>query len=184
MNAPQETGERSSQPLIETVRWQYQLTWKLASGWTLPNLTTQMCLWEPAPGCWTVRQSPDGVWHPDWAETEPDPAPPVTIGWLTWQIIWWWSGIQSAVQGQTPAAHHEITWPGSAESVLERLESLAAQWVDLLDTATDAELEKPLAYPWPEPRPLRLALAWSNSELMKNIAEIGYIRHLYDAAHR
>jgi len=184
MSTNQETGTPSSQPLIETLRWQFQLTWKLASAWTLPNLTTKQCLWEPAPGCWTVRQLEDGVWHPDWAEPEPTPAPPVTIGWLTWQIIWWWSGVQSAFQGKIPPAYHEVSWPGSAEAVLVQLESLAADWTELLATLTDPDLERALAYPWTEPRPLRLALAWANSELMKNIAEIGYIRHLYDAAHQ
>ena len=183
MTANQESDLSASQPLIETLRWQFQLTWKLASGWTLPNLTTEMCLWEPAPGCWTVRQKQDGSWHPDWAEPEPDPAPPVTIGWLTWQILWWWEGVQSAAQGQTPAAYDEVAWPGSAEAVLKRLEVLASKWTGLLASLTDADLERPLAYPRPEPRPLRLALAWANSELMKNIAEIGYIRHLYDAVH-
>jgi len=178
-----ETRQNPSQPVIETLRWQFQLTWKLASGWTLPNLTTHTCLWEPAPGCWSVRLAPDGSWRPDWAEPEPDPAPPVTIGWITWQIIWWWAGIQSAIRGQTPAAYHEVPWPGSADAVLERLDALAGQWADLLDSLTDADLEKPLAYPWPDPRPLRLSLAWVNSELIKNIAEIGTIRHIYTASH-
>jgi hypothetical protein len=45
------------------------------------------------------------------------------------------------------------------------------------------DLARPLAYPWPEPRPLRLALAWANAELMKNVAEIGCVRHLFEAQH-
>jgi hypothetical protein len=30
----------------------------------------------------------DVVWQFDWAETEPDPVPVPTIGWLTWHIMW------------------------------------------------------------------------------------------------
>ncbi|GAA2811591.1 hypothetical protein FHR33_001093 [Nonomuraea dietziae] len=32
-----------------------------------------------------------GTWVPDWTETEPDPVPVPTIGWLSWHIGWWWS---------------------------------------------------------------------------------------------
>jgi hypothetical protein len=170
---------------LEMLRWQYRLTWQLAVV-HLPALDDDACLWEPAPSSWTVRKSANGKWWPDWAEPEPepDPAPPVTIGWLSWHLIWWWSSLQSATRNETPTARAEIAWPGSAEAVVERLQSLAAQWTDILSKLADADLERPLAYPWPEPRPLRLALAWANSELMKNVAEIGTVRHLYEASKR
>ncbi|MGQ0742423.1 MAG: DinB family protein [Alphaproteobacteria bacterium] len=167
----------------DTLRWQFELAWKLAQI-HLPTLTDEMCLWEPAPGSWTVRRAADGKWVHDWAEVEPDPAPPVTIGWVTWQMIWWWSGLLAAMRGEKPAAHYEIAWPGSASSVVRRLEGLAAEWEEVLAKLTADELEKPLAYPWSEPKPLRLTIAWANSELMKNVAEIGSLRHLYEASRR
>lgn len=34
---------------------------------------------------------------------------------------------------------------------------------------------------WADPGPLRLTIAWATSELMKNIAEIGCVRHLFAA---
>jgi DinB superfamily len=166
---------------LDTLRWQFGLAWKLA-GLHVPALTDQSCLWEPAPGCWTVRQSKDGRWRPDWADVEPDPPPSTTIGWLTWHLIWWWSGLLAAIRGETPAAHHEVDWPGSADAVVRRLEALSSEWSDVLSRLDDGDLERPLAYPWREPRPLRLALAWANSELMKNVAEIGYVGLLFEAS--
>ncbi|SDX68728.1 hypothetical protein SAMN05661080_00847 [Modestobacter sp. DSM 44400] len=44
------------------------------------------------------------------------------------------------------------------------------------------DLDRPFAFPWPEPRPFVFAAAWANSELMKNVAEIGVIRHQYLAS--
>jgi hypothetical protein len=61
---------------------------------------------------------------------------------------------------------------------------LASEWIDILSRLDDGDLDRPLAYPWPEPRPLSYALAWVNSELMKNVAEIGCVRHLYGASRR
>jgi hypothetical protein len=51
----------------------------------------------------------------------------------------------------------------------------------MLNGLSDVDLEMPFAHPWTEPRPFRIALAWANAELMKNVAEIGAVRHLYEA---
>jgi hypothetical protein len=169
MSTEKDSMITSSQLL--TLRWQFQLTWRLAAEVHLPALTDEACLWEPAPGSWTVRQSTDGKWRPDWSVPEPDPAPPTTIGWLL-----------AAICKDTPAAHHEVAWPGSADAVLGCLDTLSTEWTEVLSGLDDGDLERPLAYPWSEPRPLRIALAWANSELMKNIAEIGCIRHIFEAS--
>jgi hypothetical protein len=171
---------RSSQ--VETLRWQFQLTWKLAAI-HLPHITDELCLWEPVPGSWNVRLGTDGRWRPDWLVPEPDPAPPVTIGWLTWQLLWWQAGLMAAIGGEKPPAHDEVFWPGSAAAVRHSLEANTAQWLEILFDLSNEDLERSLTYPWPEPRPLRYTLAWANSELMKNIAEIGVIRHLYLTVH-
>jgi hypothetical protein len=179
MSSEKDRAIESSQLL--TLQWQFRLTWRLA-GVHLPALTDDACLWQPAPGSWTVRQSGDGTWRPDWSVPEPDPAPPTTIGWLTWHLIWWWSGLLAALRHETPAAHHQVVWPGSADAVVQRLQSLSSEWAGVLSGLEEADLERPLAYPWDEERPLRLALAWANSELMKNVAEIGCLRHLFEAS--
>lgn len=90
----------------------------------------------------------------------------------------------AAIRNETLVPRQEIFWPGSAEAVRRRLETLSTGWTDVLSQLDDGDLDRPLAYPWPEPRPLRYALAWCNSELMKNIAEIGYLRLLFEASRR
>ncbi len=56
------------------------------------ELNDDMMLWEPVPGCWSIRRQPDGAWHYDWT---PDPAiaPFTTIAWRLAHI------------GQSLAAH-------------------------------------------------------------------------------
>lgn len=163
---------------LDTLRWQYDLAWRLAEV-HVPTLTDSMCLWEPAPGAWTVRRDARGTWRPDFAEVEPDPPPVVTIGWLTWHVVWWWSGALASARGEPAASHAAVDWPGSAQAAKTRLEALARDWRELLDSLRDADLERPTSWPWPEPRPLRILLAWVNAELAKNVAEIGTVRHLY-----
>src|SRR5688500_5415331 len=49
---------------------------------TVDTLTDEEFLWEPVPGCWTVRRGVDGRWSADYPDfPHPDPAPFTTIGW-------------------------------------------------------------------------------------------------------
>lgn len=175
-------GSEGASAVIEVFRWQFQMAWRLAEV-HLPTLTGEMCLWEPAARCWSVRRTFDGTWRPDWAETEPDPLPAMSIGWITWHLSWWWSSLLAAVQGDNPLPQDRVAWPGTAAETVQRLRQLSVQWTEQLAGFRDADLERPLAYPWPEPRPLKFAVAWANSELMKNVAELGYVRLLYGAKH-
>jgi hypothetical protein len=168
---------------LETLRWQYGLTWRLAEV-HLPALTDDACLWEPAPGSWTVRKGADGLWRPDWSDTEPEPPPTVTIGWLSWHLIWWWSSVLAAARNEPRVVRESVIWPGGADAVVRRLQGLHDDWSGVLNGLAVEDLERPIDYPWPQPRPLRLALAWANSELMKNVAEIGSVRLLFEASRR
>lgn len=170
-------------PLTDTLRWQFDLTWRLAEV-HLPNLTDESCLWQPAPVCWTVHRNAEGRWRPDFSEKEPDFIPAVSIAWITWHVIFWWSGLLSAAQYEKPLPPDAVDWPGSAEATKARLNALASDWSIFIAQLTNTDLERPFAYPWAEPRPLRLAAAWCNAEMMKNVAEIGTVRHLYEIAKR
>lgn len=170
-----------SDPEREVLCWQFDLVWRFA-GYHLPALTDEACWWEPAPGSWNVRKRGDGTWQADWFEPAPEPAPPVTIGWLTWHILWWWGSAIAAVRNLPAASRESVLWPGNAAATVQALNSFAAQWSEILTGAAD--LQRAAAYPWSEPRPLRLLLAWANCELMKNVAEIGGVRHLFAASRR
>lgn len=166
----------------DLLRRQFELTWSLFE-YHLERLELGDFLWEPAAHCWTVRRNADGVWVPDWAETEPDPVPVPTIGWLSWHIGWWWSTAADHARGRTPRERTEIVWPGEGAAV-EWLRGLREEWVVVLDRLTDAELDATAPFPWQGDPAHTVAdmVAWVNSELMKNVAEIGQLRMLRAAS--
>lgn len=159
------------------LQWQLRLSWSLAE-LRLAGLTDDACHWEPAAGAWTVRRGPDGRWRADWAEPEPEPPPTTSIGWLTWHLTWWWTELVAHATGAPAPAREDVDWPGTAAATVRRLQQLHRDWAAVLDTA---ELDRPVGFPWTEPRPLAVAAAWANQELMKNVAEIGQLRDLYGA---
>lgn len=169
-----------TQPLPQALLWQFDFVWRLAQ-YHLPKLTDEMCLWEPAPGSWTLRKGRDGLWRPDWSDKEPDPAPPATIGWITWQMLWWWQALIAAAAEGRPVRRELVFWPGSAPAAAARLEDLHRDWRTMLADVSGPDLEKPINWPWAEPRPLGLVIAWANAEPMKNVAEIGCLRHQFEA---
>lgn len=162
----------------DLLRWQFDLTWSLAE-LHLDLLAAEDFLWEPAARCWTVRQGPDGSWVPDWADTEPDPVPVPTIGWVTWHLGWWWTVTIDHAQGREPHERTAVAWPGPAATV-DWLLGLHDEWLTVLDRLTDADLAAPAPFPWPADAGMTVAqmLAWANAELMKNTAELGQLRML------
>ncbi|WP_309139132.1 DinB family protein [Nocardia cyriacigeorgica] len=161
----------------DLLSWQFELTWALAD-YHLDALTEDDFLTEPGPLCWTVRQGTDGIWRPDWADTEPDPIPVPTIAWLTWHIDWWWSTAIDQLTGRALRSRESVHWPGTGAAAVDRIRQLHTEWTSGLDALADADLAAPVAYPWPADAGLTVAhlVAWVNAELMKNVAEIGQLR--------
>ncbi|MEE2059735.1 DinB family protein [Rhodococcus artemisiae] len=166
----------------ELLRWQFDLTWSLFE-FHLDRLQPDDFLWQPAGLCWTVHERTDGLWTPDWDETEPDPIPVPTIAWVMWHIEWWWTVTLDHVQGRTPRDRTEIRWPGSGEASIARLRDLHDEWVVVLDTTTDEHLDSPAPFPWQGDPDMTVAhtVAWVDVELTKNVAEIGQLRLLRHA---
>ena len=167
----------------DLLRWQFDLTWSLFE-YHLERLEPEDFLWEPTALCWTVRPTADGVWVPDWADAEPDPVPVPTIGWVSWHIGWWWSVTIDHAQGRAPRERTEITWPGDGTAAIEWLRGLRDDWLAVLDGLTDAELDAAATFPSPSDPEYTVArmVAWVNSELMKNVTEIGQLRMLRAAS--
>jgi hypothetical protein len=162
--------------MTDEIVWQFDLAWALAD-LHLSALVDDDFLWQPAPLCWTVRPDAAGVWRPDWADTEPDPVPVPTIGWLTWHISWWWSVTIDHVTGTAPRDRVDVTWPGDGLAAEVHLRDLATQWRELL---ARADLARQSAFPWAADagRTVAHTALWVNVELTKNISEIGQLRLL------
>jgi hypothetical protein len=65
-----------------TVDWthelsgQFDLQWNLAHGPSLETLTDEEYLWEPVPGCWSIRPTgPGGRGEIEQAWPDPEPVP-------------------------------------------------------------------------------------------------------------
>lgn len=165
----------------ELLRWQFDLTWSLVE-LHLDALKPGDLLWEPAALCWTVR-SVDGRWTPDWSDTEPDPIPVPTIGWITWHVGWWWSVTLDHLRDRQPRERTDVEWPGGRDAVVEWLRGLRREWLAVLARLTDDTLDAAATFPWSDDPEKTVAhtVAWVNAELMKNIAEIGQLRLLRGA---
>lgn len=169
-----------SNPRRELLRWQFDMTWSLFE-YHLERLAPEAFLWEPTNLTWTVRPDAAGNWLPDWADTEPDPVPVPTIGWVSWHIGWWWSTAIDHAQGRTPRERTDITWPGDGPAAVAWLRDLRTRWLTVLDGLTDADLDATSALPWQAPPDNTVGhmIAWLNAELMKNVAEIGQLRLIW-----
>ncbi|RJO73397.1 DinB family protein [Nocardia panacis] len=170
-------NEVSPRYALDLLRWQFDLTWSLFE-YHLDRLESDDFLWKPAANCWTVHRADDGTWVPDWADSEPDPVPVPTIGWLSWHIGWWWSVAIDHAHSRTPRERSDITWPGAGKPAVEWLRGLRADWLEALGRFTDADLDSPAPFPWQNDPQHTVAhmVAWVNAELMKNAAEIGQLR--------
>jgi hypothetical protein len=168
---------------VDLLLRQLDIPWALFE-YHVQDLDDEVCLWEPAPHCWTVRPDGDGAWVADWQVPEPDPAPAVSIAWLTWHIGFWWTTTLGHSFGSGAPAREEITWPGGASAAVEWLRRLHGEWRDGVRQLDDTELDsrdRTAGLPWGQDLPLVDIAGWVNVELTKNVAEIGLVRHLHAA---
>ncbi len=162
--------------MIEPLQRQFDLAWALTD-LHLSALSDDDFLWEPTGLVWTMRMDDTGRWCPDWAETEPEPIPVPTIGWISWHIVFWWSSALDAVTGRPLRPPAEIAWPGPADAV-PAIRALHAQWREVLARLSPADLDAPCAFPWGPDAQRTVAdmVLWLNIELAKNGSEIGLLR--------
>ena len=158
---------------------QFETAWKLAN-LHLEGLSTEECLWRPAPEGLHVKQDPDGRWRADWPDREGYDLGPASIAWITWHMGFWWSMVLNHSFGDGALLRENVTWPGNADGVREWLGRLQGEWRIALEGMTDEDLRSSRRTRWPfQDRPFGDVVAWLNVELTKNAAEIGYARFLY-----
>ena len=71
---------------------QFDLEWNLAHGPSLETLTDEEYLWEPVPGCWSIRPTGHGGQGKFESWLDPDPVPVTTIAWRLSHRLWASSG--------------------------------------------------------------------------------------------
>jgi hypothetical protein len=117
----------------------------------LDGLTDEEYFWEPAPGCWTVRQRADGSWMADWPLPRPDPEPFTTIAWRLWHLIDMYGENRAPNWLDVPKQGHPIGMddpkgapPANAANALALLARAHDRWEAHLAIVTEEGLAAPL----------------------------------------
>lgn len=160
------------------INLQFDISWQLLE-YHLNEIEEEECLWQPSKRGLHVHREFNG-WRSDWPETESYNIGPASIAWLTWHILFWWSMVMDHSFGSGTLTREEVQWPGSIETVKEKVEQLRKFWTDSVEALSDEELLTCDRTRWPfADRPFCELAAWLSLELMKNASEIGYCRFLY-----
>lgn len=135
----------------------------------LVGLSDEEWLWQPVPGCWSLREG-----NVDWSMTDPSPAPFTTIAWRL-----------NHLQGVNEAELHwmrdeEFDWaskrvPRSADEAVELWRRSAGAVRDVVGALSDRELEATTKRGLPR-------IYFASTLVRENIhqgAEIGVLRDLY-----
>jgi hypothetical protein len=148
----------------------------------LEGLTDPEFLWEPVPGCWTIRRLDDGTIYRDpgvWPEVEPSPV--TTIAWRVSHIAdnFTERRIGPLFGRQADPRPPELPL-GAAEGVAYARTAFDS-WRAHLASVTDRELAQPLdqgTTPY-EGQPLTRFVLQYLEELAHHAAEVALLRDLY-----
>jgi len=160
----------------------------------LVGLTDAEYLWEPVPGCWSIRPRAEvtanrsygsGAWQLERAYPEPDPAPFTTFAWRLCHLA---NGL--AMRADYTIGTKSLTFdtyeiPHTADAAIVALTAALDAWHQALTSATDADLDQigHSSFPWGlDPTlPFLDITWWVNQELLHHGGEIALLRDLYRA---
>lgn len=148
----------------------------------LVGLTNEEYMWEPYPGCWSIRQLDDGTWSPRWEHgpIAPEPEPLTTIAWRLAHIA---EMLMRRSANQFGAKGFEPDTVGTADNAIVRMRAGYADWMGGLEALNPADLERPTG-PTEGPYadwPLAALIQHMNRELIHHGAEVCLLRDLYRA---
>lgn len=158
----------------------------------LEGLADEEYLWEPVPGCWSVRPGADGAWRMDTAENPPDPPPVTTIAWRLGHITECvHMRVSTFLEPDAPADgtmfdpwHKPAAVHATAGEAVAALERTVRRWHDGLAALGEEGMAAPLGPRggWFADDPMVALLAHVNRETMHHGGEIGVLRDLYRAS--
>ncbi len=182
------TMSRTEQ-LLEQFDWH----WREALRPRLEGLGDDEYLWEPVPGCWSLRRRGEvdpataagaGEHVMEYAYPEPDPPPVTTIAWRLGHIAIGIFGMRASAHfGDASVTYQDTDWPPTAAGGIALLEHHYEQWRANVAGMDDADLERPVGPaegPWAE-APYSELLLHLNREAIHHGAEVALLRDLYRA---
>jgi hypothetical protein len=165
--------------------WQHQLRPRL------DGLTDHEYLWQPVPGCWTLRRRGENstlnsadadAFAMDYTEVLEGPAPVTTIAWRLAHLIDVF-GIPTVPHFNGPRANDPVgNYSGTAEQALRQLDEGHDAWVDDLRRLGTAGLTRPqmdIAPPQYANAPMAKRVMHIHREVIHHGAEICLLRDLY-----
>jgi len=171
----------------------FQLDWHWANQLRLrlDGLTDDEYLWEPVPGCWSLRprgqstapiQGGSGDMVIEFAHPEPSPPPVTTIAWRLGHILVGVLGARNAAHfGAEPVDYFGYDYPTTALEALTRLDEAVETWSAGVAALGEDGLRSPCGPAegkWHEHPMLDLVLH-INREMLHHGAEIALLRDLY-----
>lgn len=154
----------------------------------LEGLTDDEYLWEPVPGCWSVRRRDDGRWAVDQVLPSPTPEPLTTIAWRLWHLIDMYGEDRAPrwldVPPQGPAIgldDPDGEPPGTAAEAIALLERAHDRWDAHLAQVTEEQLAQevgPVAGPYAEATRAGYVLHMLD-EFVHHGAELSLLRDLW-----
>lgn len=167
----------------------------------LEGMTDAEYLWEPVPGCWSVRPAADGSWRADLGPTgttwtDATPPPLTTIAWRMWHLGASPSPAWPPDRALSPRAF-AAAWFGQPRpdgapgigTAGEAIDAFERHWTAVghtVATYAEAELRQPIGAvggPFREGSILGLVLHVAD-ELTHHAAEVALLRDLYRAGYR
>jgi len=144
------------------------------------GMSDEEYLWEPVPGCWSVRPDEEGVFRAELTHPDPEPAPFTTIAWRLWHMCGY------CLQAYSDHFFDDLKrdrteWP---ETVAGGMEKLNREWarfrahVVAMDDEALTGLMGPQAGPYAEFSYHGLVLH-ALDEVIHHSAEIAVLRDLY-----
>ena len=179
--------------------WNHLLADQLAWHWThqlrprLEGLTDEEYLWEPVPGCWSVRprgtgdaplQVGAGDHTIDFEIPQPDPAPVTTIAWrLGHLVVGIFAERNAGHFGAPPGDYRSWTYAGTADEALAQLDDGVRRWQAGVTALGEEGLARPCGpseAEWSE-HPMAELVLHVNREVLHHGAEICLLRDLFAA---
>jgi hypothetical protein len=175
--------------LVDQLEWHWQHHLRPR----LEGLSDAEYLWEPVPGCWSVRRRSDatsshaagaGDTVIDFAFPEPDPAPVTTIAWRLGHIAIGIFGMRASAHFGDGTLDYACTdWPLTAAGGLDLLDEQHARWMDGVRDLGPEGFARPCGPaegPFSE-HPMAALVLHLNRETIHHGAEIALLRDLYRA---
>jgi hypothetical protein len=147
----------------------------------LEGLSDAEYLWEPVPGCWSVRRQDDGTFMADWAP-EPDPAPFTNIAWRLSHVAFWLNMRANHRFGDGTLTPFNVPWPGTAADALAWTDAGFADFRAGVGDLSDDDLDRKPNMPagWLDNSfPTAMNVQDATYELIHHGAEIALLRDLY-----